>query len=78
MGGADTHVVNCEAGCGEKPKIAPVHQAIAEVFTPGPFPWGKTTVSERLQDGAGLDRARERMELGMASRDSRRRGDRWG
>lgn len=52
--GADTRVVNCEAGCGVKPKIGPVHQTIAEMFISGPIPWGKTTVSERLQEVAGL------------------------
>lgn len=57
-------MVNCEAGCGEKPKIVPVWQAIAETFTSGPLPWGETTMSERLQDVAGLVRARERMEVG--------------
>lgn len=30
--GGDTHVVNYEAGCGLSSKIAPVHQAIAEIF----------------------------------------------
>lgn len=53
-------MVNCEAGCGEKPKIAPVHQAISEIFTSGPPVLGKTTVSARLQDVAGLVRTRER------------------
>lgn len=57
-------MVNCEAGCGEKPKIVPVQQVIAETSTLGPLPWGETTVSERLQDVARLVRARERMEVG--------------
>lgn len=61
---AETHVVNCEAGCGEKPKIAPVRQATAEIFTSG----AKTTVSESLQAGAGLVKARERMAVGVASK----------
>lgn len=59
-------MVNCEAGFGEKPKIAPVHQATAEIFTQNPSPGGKTTVSERLQAGAGLAKARERMVVGVA------------
>ena len=52
-------MVNCEAGCGLSPKIGPVHQAIAEIFTSGPLPWGEATVRR----ATGLVRLRERIDV---------------
>ena len=57
-------MVNYEAGCGLSSKIAPVHQAIVEVFTSGPqdpSP-GVKPLSEGLQGATGLVRLRERLE----------------
>jgi len=57
-------VVNYEAGCGLSSKIAPVHQAIVEVFTSGPqdpSP-GVKPLSEGLQGATGLVRLRERID----------------